>query len=123
MTVTCRSCGRPLRAAASIARRRGRACHARALEEALRRAAAGYTRDQLARALDLIAGGGLIPHTRPGAYLAVSSDGSAVYLVDTRRCSCPAGVHEIRCYHRLAVALTEAWKAAHLLPQQRKAAA
>jgi hypothetical protein len=117
----CRSCRRPLTAPASIKRGRGRTCHARHLAAIDAKTAAGYTAAQLAKARELIADRGLVPLKRHGFYQAVSSDGATTYLVCRQRCNCPAGLHETRCYHRLAVAITEArqadaiteaWKAA-----------
>lgn len=104
----CLRCGRQLRSVKAIADQYGRYCLAKKREEDLRKAAEGYTPQQLAKAFELIADGGVTPLIkRPHVYTAVSSDGKVAYLVTTGSCNCPAGLHERRCYHRLAVALLE----------------
>jgi len=105
--VRCASCKRPLRAAASIAALRGRRCRAKVRAEA--RAAAGHNKpEQVAKAVQLIEDGGLVPTNRPGIYRAVSSNGEVTYLVAAQACSCRAGVHDRLCYHRIGVAILEA---------------
>jgi hypothetical protein len=58
------------------------------------------------KALELIETGGLIPGSRPGLWLAASSDGSNTYAIDTWEpsCSCAGFVYHEHCYH-LAAAL------------------
>jgi len=104
----CLRCNRPLLSAGSVASGYGRTCLAIKREEDLQKAAEGYSDEQKAKALELIADGGVTPLAkRPHVYTAVSSDGNAVYRTTTGNCNCPAGLHEVRCYHRLAVALLE----------------
>lgn len=56
------------------------------------------------RALELISEGALIPGSRPGLWLAMSSDGTATYPVDTHEasCLCKGAVNVGRCYHIVA---------------------
>jgi len=56
------------------------------------------------KALELISEGGIIPGSRPGLWLAVSSDGAATYPVDTHEasCLCKGAVNVGRCYHIVA---------------------
>lgn len=62
------------------------------------------------KAVDLIEQGGIIPASRAGLFLAVSSDGSNTYLVDTLEgsCSCKGFAHQGRCFHGVAAALLTA---------------
>ncbi|MGC5012542.1 helix-turn-helix domain-containing protein [Streptosporangium sp. DT93] len=70
---------------------------------------ADFKAAQLDRARELIEQGGILPTRRPGIYTAVSSDGSARYLVHRCGCSCPSGARgKHLCYHRAAVALVQA---------------
>ncbi|MEU9887961.1 helix-turn-helix domain-containing protein [Sphaerisporangium sp. NPDC051011] len=64
---------------------------------------------QVDKARELIEQGGILPsRRRPGIYTAVSSDGSATYLVHEAACTCPAGMKQRACYHRAAVAILSA---------------
>lgn len=68
---------------------------------------ADYSRDQQAKAVELIEDGA-IQHLRGRIYLAVSSDGSEVYRTSTAGvCNCPAGLKSRRCFHTLAARLAE----------------
>ena len=62
------------------------------------------------KAVDLIEQGGIIPASRAGLYLAVSSDGSNTYFIDTAEASCTCAGHARtgRCYHLVAAALLTA---------------
>ena len=100
---TCRSCGRKLRAATSIAQGRGRACQAKFAAK-VAAAAQTETPARLAKAVELIEDGGLqrIGHL----FLAVSSDGHTRYEVAaTGECSCTAAQYGRRCYHSTAAKL------------------
>lgn len=57
-----------------------------------------------AKALDLIESGGLIPGSRPGLYLAVSSDGGNTYVIDAWEpsCTCKGWTYSGHCYHLAA---------------------
>ncbi len=67
-----------------------------------------------AKALELIETGGIIPGSRPGLYLAVSSDGGNTYMIDTWEpsCTCKGFVYSQRCYHLAAGTLLSAPRAA-----------
>lgn len=62
-----------------------------------------------ARALELIETGALVPTGRRSLYLAVSSDATDRYLVDTREgsCTCKGHVHAGHCYHLVAAVMVE----------------
>lgn len=106
-------CGRPLTAAASVARGMSKACAAIVRADAVARTAARFTDAQVGRARDLLVRKGLTETSRPGVYKARSSaDENVSYLVTNADCSCPAGQHDRICKHRVAAALADAWKAA-----------
>ena len=104
--VTCQDCGRTLRAARSIAARRGPTCAAK-----IRRAAKASDAkpEQLAKAVELIDDGGIVPVSRPGIYAATSSDGTTIYVVSLpdQTCTCPAGQHGRYCYHLAAATILQ----------------
>lgn len=62
-----------------------------------------------AKALELIAEGGIVPGSRPGLFLAVASDGGNTYAIDTWEpsCTCKGHVYTGRCYHQVAAALLD----------------
>lgn len=96
----CQSCNRPLRAAKSIAAGRGPRC---AKLHSLEIALAAYTTDQIAKAIELVDDGAVVPsNRRTGMFTVVGSAGNT-YLCTVNGCSCPAGAHGRRCYHRAAV--------------------
>jgi hypothetical protein len=111
--VKCLGCGRKLKAKASVAQQRGPRCHAKWLE---RTAAAldsidlsAYTGEQVVKAAELIAENAIVPASaaplatdRPNVYHVVSGRGNAIYFTTTEMCSCKAGQHGWRCYHRAA---------------------
>lgn len=103
-TANCHRCGRRLTSAASVARGYGRTCRAKVREAANVVDLTEYKAFQVAKAAELIEQGGIVPTGRRDLYLAVSSDGTARYMVDAveRSCSCPAGDKGRRCYHLLA---------------------
>lgn len=61
------------------------------------------------KALELVEQGALIPAEREGEYVAVSTDASSVYLVNTGSVSCGCKGYEYvgRCYHLVAALLVE----------------
>lgn len=71
-----------------------------------------YKADQVEKARDLIEARAILPTSRPGIYTAVSSDGTTTYLVHASSCTCPAGQRGRKCYHRAAVSLLNAARAA-----------
>lgn len=110
-TTTCIRCGRTLRSEKSVADGMGRTCKARV------RAAAEVVdltqfRDARAaknRAVELIEQAGVIPASRAGLFLAVSSDGTNTYLVDTDEgsCTCKGYVNAGHCFHLVAANLLD----------------
>jgi hypothetical protein len=65
-----------------------------------------------AKALALLADGGLVPLNHAGAYRAVSSDGKITYITHTAGCTCQAGLHSLRCGHSVAAQILELRRAA-----------
>lgn len=61
------------------------------------------------KAIDLIEAGALVPGSRPGLWLAASSDGSNTYVVDVweRSCSCRGCVNLGRCYHLVSALMID----------------
>lgn len=59
---------------------------------------------QVDKARELIEQGGIVPTSRTALFLAVSTDGSANYLVDQAEysCTCKAGARGVPCYHLAA---------------------
>jgi hypothetical protein len=101
--VRCRGCGRRLTAPASVAAERGRRCRARLRDAA---AVAGAGAEQVAKALELIADGGIVPTSHAGVFRTVGSKGDVIYLTHSNACTCPSGLHRLTasiCYHSLAV--------------------
>jgi hypothetical protein len=99
-TRKCTRCGRQLRDAKSVALGRGPVCDRKAKAEA---AALAAKPEQAAKALELLADGG-IEVLRPGrVWLVVSGNGEQRYRTAPAGCTCPAGVRGRECYHRLAV--------------------
>jgi hypothetical protein len=101
-------CGRKLTAAKSVACGYGPRCLAKIRKAAVDAALEGFTDDQRDKAAELIADGGLVPTKRPGVYRTAGSKGDVTYLTHTAACTCPAGLHDRRCYHRAAVLAVEA---------------
>lgn len=62
-----------------------------------------------AKAVELIETGALVPASRRGLYLAVSSDATDRYLIDTVEgsCTCKGHAHTGRCYHMVAAIMVE----------------
>lgn len=61
-----------------------------------------YKAEQVAKAKELIADGGL-QMVSPAVFTAVSSDGTVRYCTAPDTCTCPAGIRSVRCYHTAAV--------------------
>lgn len=99
--VTCKGCGRPLRATKSRALGRGPVCQAK-FAARVATAAATEPADRVAKAVELIEDGGLV-RVGHDLYLATSSNGSLRYEVTpTGECSCTAAQYGRGCYHSLA---------------------
>lgn len=60
------------------------------------------------KATELVEQAAIVPASRAGLFLAVSSDGANTYLIDTVEgsCSCRGFAHQNRCYHLVAALLT-----------------
>lgn len=101
----CTRCHRVLTSAASIARGTGPGCE-RKIRATLAYIGASFTPRQIVAATELITDGGIVVGPADWTCLAVSSDGSTTYVVDTATatCTCKAGQHGRPCYH-LAAAL------------------
>lgn len=99
----CLRCGRTLTAAKSIENRMGRTCRAK-VRKATEVADFSAFKDATSarnKAEQLIDDGAIVPTRIPGQYVATSSDGTTVYLVDTveRSCTCKGHQNHGRCYH------------------------
>lgn len=110
-TVKCH-CGRTLTDPRSIARGMGPVCarKARRAAEVIDLTAFRDAQGARTKAAELVEQGGIVPAGRPGLFLAVSSDGTNTYLVDTLEgsCSCKGFAHQGRCFHGVAAALLTA---------------
>lgn len=100
-TTRCETCHRPLRAAASIAARKGRTCLRRA------RAEAAYKPAQVAKAREVIELGAIAAtpiRTERGrrVFVVIASSGTDRYFTTRTACTCPAGLKGRRCYHQLS---------------------
>jgi hypothetical protein len=105
-------CGRPLTAAASVARGYSLRCQKLELEdrrdEAIELAIVPWSKEQRADAKALIKAGKLRPLDRPGMYRITSRDGKRTYFTSALSCPCQArGL----CLHRCAAAIADAWVA------------
>jgi hypothetical protein len=101
----CTRCGRKLTAPRSVALGRGPRCEAKVQAAAK---LVGEKPEQVAKALELLADGG-VETLRPGrVWLVVASKGVDTYRTAPTACTCPAGVRGRRCYHEIAVSLLAA---------------
>lgn len=100
-------CGRKLTNPASRRAGYGPVCKRR-IRQAVTSAVAKD--EQLAKAVELIEDGGIVPVSRPGVFAAASSDGTTIYVVDVNAgtCTCPAGQHGRYCYHLAAAQILTA---------------
>lgn len=66
------------------------------------------------KALELIETGGLIPGSRPGLWLAASSDGGNTYAIDLWEpsCTCRGFIYHGRCHHFVAATMLASRKTA-----------
>ena len=72
-----------------------------------------YKPHQIDNARQAIEQRAILPSARrPGMWTAVSSDGTTTYLVHANACDCRAGQLGRRCWHRAAVAILTAARAA-----------
>jgi hypothetical protein len=104
MIARCTRCGRKLSDAKSVARGYGRACGQRIAAEAK---VSAEKPEQVAKAVELLAVGAVVP-LRPGrVWLVVGSKGET-YRTAPAACTCLAGVRGRMCYHRVATAMLAA---------------
>ncbi|GGZ73084.1 hypothetical protein ACFOOM_01090 [Streptomyces echinoruber] len=58
---------------------------------------------QVAKALELLELGAVVPLRANRIFLVVSDDGTEIYrTAATGQCNCPAGLRSARCYHTVA---------------------
>lgn len=107
----CIRCGRKLTDPASIAAGMGRICRSHTHKAAAVIDLSAFRDAKAAKdkAAELVEQAGIIPASRPHLFLAVSSDGTNTYLVDTLEgsCTCKGFAHQGRCFHSVAAALIE----------------
>lgn len=104
--VRCHKCRRPLRRPTPDGY--GPKCR-RKVRRSGRRAATPYPQWQVAKAVELLEMGALIPLRANRVFLAISDDGSEVYrTAASGQCNCPAGLRSIACYHAAAAHLVAA---------------
>lgn len=88
----CHRCRRPIRAAKSVADGYGPGCAAKIRRAAREDALAGLTEKQRAKALEIVADGGVV-EAREGVFRVVSGDGSQAYLtLADGHCNCRWGL-------------------------------
>ncbi|WP_434593338.1 hypothetical protein [Streptomyces sp. A5-4] len=87
----------------------GPKCRAKFRKAARTAPPAAYQPWQIAKAMELLEFGGLVPLRANRIFLTVSDDGSEVYrTAATGQCNCPAGLRSVRCYHGAAAHLVNA---------------
>ena len=106
----CQHCHRVLHSAASIARKAGRWCAAKA--KRLAAVAKGFKAEQIARALEAIEDRAITASRRKGVFLVVSSRGDGTYLVTAEgQCNCPNQLRKGKadgCWHTAAARMAAA---------------
>lgn len=111
-TGKCIRCGRTLRSAQSVANGMGRTCRAKVRQsaEVINLGAFRDAKSAKSKAVELVEQAGIVPAGRPALFLAVSSDGTNTYLVDTLEgsCTCRGFAHQGRCFHLVAAAMLSA---------------
>src|SRR5690606_9819310 len=107
-TARCARCGRALTSARALRTGYGPRCYTK-VRAAAREVAAQHKPHQVAKAIELIEDGGVVPTTRTGVYHTVGTEGDEVYKTAITGCTCPAGLRgRYVCYHRIAVEIVEA---------------
>ncbi|MCX5326322.1 hypothetical protein [Streptomyces sp. NBC_00120] len=77
----------------------------RKIRRAARNNQGGHHGWQVAKAVELLELGGVIPLRANRIFLVVSDDGSEVYRTAVSgQCNCPAGLRSVTCYHSAAAA-------------------
>ena len=103
-TTNCRRCHGLLTNPRSVARGIGPTCERHERRENAARDA-GFKPHQLASAAELIEDGAIVPHSIPGRFICVSSDGAEFYETTADTCGCKAYDNGRPCYHRAAVVI------------------
>lgn len=107
-TATCRRCRATLRNPRTVAAGIGPVCARKERQEAAVEAA-GFKAAAVAKALELIADGGITPLRGRRVFQVVSSTGAGRYLTAPQGCTCPAGLKGRHlCYHRAAAVMLAA---------------
>lgn len=110
-TVKCH-CGRKLTDPRSIARGMGPVCarKARKAAEVIDLSAFRDAKSARTKAVELVEQAAIVPASRTGLFLAVSSDGTNTYLIDATEgsCTCTGHARTGRCYHLVAAAILTA---------------
>lgn len=119
-TATCTRCHATLRSAAAVKAGKGRTCARKDREDARIEAieaaaelvdvsAFKDAKDARDKGAQILVDRSLVPTRFACRYLAVASDGSGTYLVDTveRSCPCKAQTHWGRCSHLVAADIAE----------------
>lgn len=107
-TARCARCGRALTSARALRTGYGPRCYTM-VRAAAREAATRHKPHQIAKAIELIEDGGVVPTTRTGVYYTVGTEGDEVYKTAITGCTCKAGLTgRYACYHRIAVEIVEA---------------
>ena len=98
----CLRCGRVLRSTKSVAAGYGPTC-ARHIRKATTTQASAHKPAAIAKAVELIEQGGILPLRGRRVFTVISSDGTATYKTAPAACTCPAGIRGRHiCYHRVA---------------------
>lgn len=106
-TARCARCGRALTSARALRTGYGPRCYTM-VRAAAREVAAQHKPHQVAKAIELIEDGGVVPTTRTGVYYTVGTEGE-IYKTARTGCTCKAGINgRYACYHRIAVEIVEA---------------
>lgn len=102
----CLRCGRTLRSKASVAAGYGPTCGRKIRAAAV---ASAHKAAQVAKAIELIEVGGIVPLRRRRVFAVIASNGRDRYLTAREACNCAAGLRARHgCYHRVAVELLAA---------------
>lgn len=105
-TATCRRCHATLRSTRSVANGIGPVCARRERQEAAVKDVKPAT---VAKAMELIEQGGILPLRGKKVFQVVSSNGIDRYLTAPEVCNCPAGRKGYHvCYHRVAATILAA---------------
>src|SRR5690606_23813012 len=100
-------CNRPLRSARALRTGYGPTCYTK-VRAAAREAATRHKPHQIAKAIELIEDGGVVPTTRAGVYHTVGTN-REIYKTARTGCTCPAGLTgRYISYHRIAAEIVDA---------------